>query len=135
MQRISPCKSVLLRVAATATFVLLVLQPHLLRAQTVTGTILGNVLDASGSAVPVAEITVTNQDTGVVRSTTASDTGVYNVPSLLPGKYTVAAKAQGFSPAQVNDVVVNVGSETRAGLRLQGGRKTQPGPGAAPVPR
>ena len=125
MQRICPCKSVLLRVAATATLVLLVLQPHLLRAQTVTGTILGNVLDASGSAVPIAEITVTNQDTGVVRSATASDTGVYNIPSLLAGKYTVAAKAQGFSPAQVNDVVVNVGSETRADLRLQVGSTTQ----------
>src|ERR1700676_1972201 len=66
-----------------------------LRAQTVTGTILGNVLDASGSAVPNAEITATNQDTGAARTTTSTSDGVYTVPSLLAGRYSVEARAQG----------------------------------------
>ncbi len=69
-----------------------------LRAQTVTGTILGNVLDASGAAVPNAEITATNQDTGVARMTTSTSDGLYTVPSLLAGRYSVEARAQGFTP-------------------------------------
>src|SRR6185437_5251827 len=103
----------------------LLLSPLHLNAQTVTGTILGNVLDSSGAAIPNAEITITNQDTGVARVSAGSADGVYSVPSLIAGKYTVGVKAQGFSPAQVKDVVVNVGSEARVDLRMQVGSTTQ----------
>src|SRR5713101_793284 len=96
-----------------------------LRAQTVTGTILGNVLDASGAAVPSAEVTITNQDTGVSRSVTSTADGVYTVPSLLAGKYAVEAKAQGFTVQQVKDVVLNVGSNARVDFSLQVGQVTQ----------
>ena len=96
-----------------------------LRAQTVTGTILGNVLDASGAAVPNAEITVTNQDTGVARTATSTSDGVYTVPSLLAGRYSVEARAQGFTPTQVKDIVVNVGSNARVDFALQVGQVTQ----------
>ena len=96
-----------------------------LHAQTVTGTVLGNILDSSGAAIANAQITITNQDTGVVREAASTGDGVYNVPSLLPGKYSVEAKAPGFTPGQVKDVVVNVGSNTRVDLTLQLGQVTQ----------
>ena len=96
-----------------------------LKAQTVTGTILGNVLDSSGAVVPNAEITVTNQDTGVTRTVTSTGDGVYTVPALLAGKYTVGAKAQGFTPQQVKDIVLNVGSDARVNFSLQVGQVTQ----------
>src|SRR6266478_1981246 len=83
-----------------------------IHAQSASGTILGNVMDPSRAAVP-ASITARNQDTGIVRNTASSAEGVYNVPSLLPGNYTVEASAPGFGPVQVKDVVVRVGSETR----------------------
>ena len=96
-----------------------------LRAQTVNGTILGNVLDSSGSAVPDAQVTIINQDTGTVRVVQTTSDGGYTVPSLLPGKYSVEAKATGFTPTQVKDVVVNVGSNARVDLSLQVGQVTQ----------
>jgi hypothetical protein len=96
-----------------------------LHAQTVAGTILGNVTDASGSVIPNAPISITNQDTGVARNATSNSDGVYDVPSLLPGKYTVEARAQGFSPFAVKDVVVEVGSSARVDLKLQVGQNTQ----------
>ena len=96
-----------------------------LRAQTVNGTILGSVLDSSGSAVPDAQVTITNQDTGTVRVVQTTGDGGYTVPSLLAGKYSVEAKATGFTPTQVKDVVVNVGSNARVDLSLQVGQVTQ----------
>ncbi len=99
--------------------------PAQLHGQTVTGTIIGNVLDPSGAAVANAQITVTNQDTGVVRTVVTKGHGVKDVPALLPGNNTVSAKAAGFSPAEVKNVVVNVGSDTRANLTLQVGQVTQ----------
>lgn len=96
-----------------------------LRAQTVTGTVLGIVLDTSGAVVPNAQITITNQDTGVVRAAATSADGLYNIPSLEAGNYTVDAKALGFNPVQVRNVVVTVGSSSRVDLRLQVGSTTQ----------
>jgi hypothetical protein len=96
-----------------------------LAAQTSNGTILGNVADSSGAAVANAEVTVTNQDTGVARSTVSTAEGIYDVPSLPPGKYTVEAKAVGFSPVQIKDVVVAVGSSTKVDLKVQVGQVTQ----------
>ena len=96
-----------------------------LAAQTVTGTILGNVLDQSGATIPNATITITNQETGVVRKTVSNADGVYNVPSLLPGTYTVEASAQGFNAAQTKNVVLSVGSDTRVDLKLAVGSTVQ----------
>ena len=96
-----------------------------LPGQTVTGTIAGTVLDPSGAAIPNAAITVTNEDTGIVRNSVATTDGVYTIPSLLPGKYTVEGKAQGFGTVQTKNVTVAVGSDTRVDLTLQVGSTTQ----------
>ena len=96
-----------------------------LQAQQVTGRLLGSVVDSSGAAVPNAAITITNQDTGVVRNTVSTSDGLYNDPQVPPGKYTVEAQAQGFSPAQVKGVVVTVGSDTRIDLKLVVGSVNQ----------
>ncbi len=118
-------RNVSLLAVVLAVFALLAIPATQLNAQTVTGTILGNVFDASGAAVPGAQITVTNQDTGVSRTTTASADGGYTVPALLAGQYTVAVKAQGFTPLEVKDVVVNVGTEKRTDLHLEVGAVSQ----------
>ncbi|MGH9648151.1 MAG: carboxypeptidase-like regulatory domain-containing protein, partial [Bryobacteraceae bacterium] len=51
--------------------------------------------------------------------------GLYNVPSLLPGKYSVTATAPGFNQTQVKDIVLAVGSNARADLKLQVGSTNQ----------
>ena len=66
-----------------------------------TGTIQGTVMDASGAAVPNAPITIHNQGTGEERSTTTDSAGIYVVPSLPVGIYSVTVKAQGMSPMTV----------------------------------
>jgi outer membrane receptor protein involved in Fe transport len=56
----------------------------------------GTVQDAKGGVVSGAKVTVTNQDTGAVRETTASDQGFYRISELPPGRYTVTVEAAGF---------------------------------------
>jgi Carboxypeptidase regulatory-like domain/TonB dependent receptor len=125
MTSISRRVTVSVRMALAGLIVLCMASGIRLRAQTVTGTILGIVLDTSGAVVPNAQITVTNQDTGVVRAAASSADGLYNIPSLEAGNYTVDAKALGFNPVQVRNVVVTVGSSSRIDLRLQVGSTTQ----------
>jgi hypothetical protein len=60
---------------------LALLAPHALRAQAVSGTILGSVEDSSGAAVPGASVTIANSETGLRRPVTTDSGGDYN---LLP---------------------------------------------------
>src|SRR5579872_2328920 len=96
MSTVLRSKGVVVRSLLILAALLAAFYPVLTNAQNVTGSIQGSVLDASGSAVPNAEITVTNNSTGVARTTTATGDGLYSVPSLQPGVYTVDGKAQGF---------------------------------------
>jgi hypothetical protein len=56
-----------------------------LPAQTSLGTVLGNVTDESGAAIPHVAVTITNEETSAVRSVTTSDAGSYVVPALPAG--------------------------------------------------
>jgi hypothetical protein len=60
-------------------------------AQQQLAAVQGTVSDPSKALLPGVTITVTNVDTGAVRSTTTNDAGVYRVPSLEPGAYEVSA--------------------------------------------
>lgn len=66
-------------------------------AQTTFGAITGTVTDPSGSVVPGAQVTITNEGTGAVRKVTTASDGVYNAPDLGTGTYQVRVEATGFS--------------------------------------
>src|SRR5882762_10797680 len=65
-------------------------------AQRITGTLRGQILDPSGAAVPDAQVTATNQETGVLVKITTTSAGTYSFPSLIPGVYKVEVEAKGF---------------------------------------
>src|ERR1700730_7884633 len=64
-------------------------------AQQETGSITGQVADASGAAVPHAQSGVRDVSASPAFSTAADDSGLYRVPQLAPGKYTITATAPG----------------------------------------
>src|SRR6185295_6279574 len=63
----------------------------------------GTVRDKDGGAVPGATIVVKNNATGVVVNTITNGSGVYSVPSLDPGTYTVTISMTGFKKVVVED--------------------------------
>lgn len=76
-------------------------------AQTTFGSITGVITDPSGAAVPSAEVTVVNQDTGFTRRRSTSNTGVFTVPDLVPGTYRVRAERNGFTPQEKQGVLLD----------------------------
>src|SRR4051794_19118250 len=70
---------------------LAILMSATLHAQT-SGTIAGVVQDDSTAAIPNVKVTVTNVDTGIVRSTVSDDGGRYEVAGLIPGNYEAQAE-------------------------------------------
>ena len=60
------------------------------------GTIGGTVRDPQGAAVPDAEVTATEETTGVTRTVKTNGEGVYIFAALPAGLYTVSAAPAGF---------------------------------------
>ncbi len=70
----------------------------LCRAQlTTTGTFNGTVVDSSGAAVPGAAVTITNEGTRTVRSTTSNSVGSFSEVGLPVGNYEIKVAKAGFS--------------------------------------
>jgi Carboxypeptidase regulatory-like domain len=89
-------------------------------AQTQSG-ISGAVTDSSGAPVAGAHVQVRNSATNVVSETVTSSSGSYNIPSLIPGAYTVTITKQGFQTAIENGVTVATGQIAGVNLVLQVG--------------
>ncbi len=68
------------------------------------GGLQGTVTDASGAVVPDAKVTVTNSETNISRETSTDGGGVYSVPSLAPGRYSIKVQKTGFADRVVSDV-------------------------------
>ncbi|MGB9161203.1 MAG: carboxypeptidase-like regulatory domain-containing protein, partial [Candidatus Sulfotelmatobacter sp.] len=66
-----------------------------------TGSIVGNVADATGALLPNAKVTVTGPTGQTLRSATNS-TGAYSFGALIPGVYQVRVEAKGFKTAQLS---------------------------------
>src|SRR5207249_9062739 len=79
-----------------------------MQGQTERGAITGTVSDASGAAVPGAEVRVTNIATNIHTSTTSTGTGTYRVTNLPPGIYNNASTKEGFKQAFIDNVRVLV---------------------------
>lgn len=94
-------------------------------AQVVGAILSGTVTDASGAAVPNAQVSIRNTATGVTRDVLVDAAGFYTVPNLLPGSYEVRFSAQGFSTEVNNNVTLTVGAQQVLNASLRVGQMSQ----------
>ena len=86
-----------------------------------SGSMSGTVADSSGAVIPNAKITATEVQTGTVYNTVANSAGIYTLPALLPGTYTVTVTAPSFKEAQVKGLLIFVSNRTGHDFSLQPG--------------
>ncbi len=84
-----------------------------------TTAIVGRITDSTNAAIPGATITVTNQDTGLVRSAKTDREGRFNFPQLLPGIFSVKAEAEGFETQTVPNVNSGLGQKQSVDFTLR----------------
>src|SRR5262245_45186822 len=94
-------------------------------AQNITGSIVGQVSDASGSAVPGAAISATNVDTGLTAQTTTDTSGSYSIPNLLAGRYEITVRKEGFQTTSVSRLPLLSAQTLRQDVTLQVGAVQQ----------
>lgn len=84
-----------------------------------TSAIVGQVMDATGAAIPGAKVTIANQATGLERSGKTDNDGRFNFPQLEPGTYLVKAEAQGFAAQENDNVFSGLGQKQTVNFTLQ----------------
>ncbi len=89
-----------------------------LQAQGNTAAIAGHALDRTGAALSGATITVSNTDNASVRTLSAGRDGAFRVAGLVPGAYTVEARAGSLATRRPVRLTVTLGSSTQVRLEL-----------------
>ena len=115
----------MLSLATTVLFVAVVCCTPAFAQTLTTGAISGTVTDPTGAVVPGATVTVTNVDTGAVRTVHGNASGAYEVPQLNPGQYRVKVEVKGFRPEEVGPIAVAVSQVATVNIHLEVGRMTQ----------
>ncbi len=83
-----------------------------------TATVKGTIFDPQGLLVPGAKVTVKDPGTGWSRAVQTGADGVYRVPLLLPGTYTLEVEASGFT-ALAATVSLSVGEIVNYDVHLK----------------
>ena len=89
------------------------------QAQAVRGTLVGNVTDSSGAAMPGVTVTITDVNTNVGRTAVTNESGNYTFSSLLSGTYRVEAELQGLADRAVGVGVVRKDVSRARGEQLR----------------
>jgi hypothetical protein len=89
------------------------------------GSVSGTVRDPQGNAIPKAEVTITEEATGLSRNATADDSGIYTFPALPPGRYTITAAPQGFKKTVNSGVDLHVGDKLVLDINLEVGNVSE----------
>src|SRR5262245_10505795 len=100
------------------------------------GAISGVVRDASGAAVPGAQVVVANESKGIRRTLSTTEAGVFTAPSLVPSPgYIVTATKPGFAQYELKDIQVLVGQNIglEIALAVEGAATQIQAEDAAPI--
>ena len=90
-----------------------------------TGAIGGTVTDSTGAVVQNARVQATNLATNEVHTAVSQASGVYAIPLLPPGDYSVAASSSGFKISSYPDVRVKITETQALNIELQVGAKNE----------
>ena len=96
-----------------------------LAGQSSSATISGGVVDPSGAKVVDAQVEVKNIDTDIVSTAVTNSDGRYIIPTLPPGRYTIAVMAKGFRRVERTDVTLNVQDVKEFNFSLQIGSASE----------
>src|SRR5438876_6335592 len=77
-------------------------------SQTVTGTLTGTVIDATGAVAPNVTITAIQTGTNLRYKALTTEAGVYNLNFLPAGEYQITAEATGFKTAKLGPLSLEV---------------------------
>src|SRR5664280_2839987 len=93
-----------------------------LHAQAVSNAaVTGRVLDEQGALVAGAQVKMTGVDTGAVYNAVTNSDGIYTIPSLPIGAYTLESTVSGFQTYVQSGILLRVGDHVQLNVSLKVG--------------
>ena len=111
--------------SAIFLFLVLLLANTMSRAQVTQGSLVGTVMDASGSAIAGANVTLLNTEEGVVRTTQTNGNGEYMFLDVKAARYKIDIEAPDFEKWEVSGVALAVRQQLRMDATLTVGAVKQ----------
>ena len=97
---------------------------HPSAGQSLTGSIEGRVVDATGASIPGALVGASHRETGAAYEASTNQNGRFLIPNARLGLYDVTAESPGFKRALTAGVEVEVGTTTQVTIPLEVGDVT-----------
>jgi hypothetical protein len=97
----------------------------MLAAQESRATITGTVTDPQGAVIPNAVVVAKNLATNLEARTVTNEAGLYVLPFLNPGAYTVTATATGFKSAVNDKVELGTAQRQQLDFKMEVGGNTE----------
>src|SRR5215475_15751256 len=98
----------------------------LAKAQSVTGTISGTVVDTSGKVIAGAKVTLKDERTGSMRAGVSNEEGDFTFAALQPSAYTIKIEHAGFRSYQRKNNVLSANEVLALGkMTLEVGNLTE----------
>ena len=94
-------------------------------AQVTSAAVVGTITDGSGAALPGANVTARNVETGFVRTVPTNESGAYRLDFLPTGTYVVEIDLSGFKTERRSGIVLNVNDTARVDAALAVGGVTE----------
>ena len=117
LHRVLTCIAILLLTALAG--------PPSVAAQVLYGSLVGNITDDTGGALPGATVTITQTETGASHEAVTDNAGAYRFSTVQPGTYTITVKLTGFRTFTRERVPVTLNSVTRVDAPLQVGQLSE----------
>src|SRR6516162_6570040 len=90
-----------------------------LSAQVDRASLSGTVTDPSGAVVAGAQVDATASDTGKARQVLTNEEGIYVIPALPVGTYTLVFSHEGFATSRYGGVQLRVGQKLTLDAHMQ----------------
>lgn len=94
-------------------------------AQTAQGRITGLVMDPEGAVIPGVVVVAINEETGVQTTAESNEVGLYVLPFLQPGTYTITASLQGFKRYERTGIVIETSQVMELNIQMELGAVTE----------
>lgn len=98
---------------------IVLLQGSQVLGQTTFAALTGTISDSTGAVVPGVSVTATHVATNITTATQSNDAGVYTIPQLREGEYTVRASLPGFKEFLAGKLVLEARDFRRLDIRME----------------
>ena len=113
------------RLSGVAALAVLLFSASIAWAQVTTANLSGVVQDTSNSVIPGAEVTLTNDNTGLIYNTQSGADGDFLFSVLPTGTYTLSIQTAGFKVYEATGITLTASQNIRQQHTLEVGAMTE----------